>query len=540
MSGVIAAGNPQTAAAGTEMLARGGNAVDAAVAAAFASFIAEVGVVHLGGSGIAHLFDPAGGQSVVYDFFSAMPGLGRAAQEQTLDFEEVILDYGATTQGFHLGRASVAVPGNIFGLCQLAADYGRLPLETLLQPALHLAREGAVLDEFQANTCELLRPLYTHTESMRAIFAPTGQMVRGGERLLIPHLAETLAALATSGAELLRQGSLAQALVADQEARGGLLTHQDLAQYAVQKAGAIRLTYREFEVHLPPPCSTGGVLTAFTLKVLDHFPVREMTFGSAPHLRLLYEVQATTTRARPFWEKAAAERVSEEAVAYFLDDDFLAPFVEEVEEALASGRPSTAAVEPPGPQNTSHLSVIDGEGMAVGLTTTAGESAGYVVPGTGFIPNNILGEADLNPNGFHQWPAGARIPTMMTPLFVTREGAIRLVTGSGGSNRIRSAILQTVSNFLDYGLPLAEAVNAPRVHLQDGVLQCEHGYDPAAVDQLERWGYPVNRWSVRSIYFGGAHSVARNEDEEMVGAGDDRRGGAVAYVGREDKAVVEE
>lgn len=532
MAGVIAAGNPQTAAAGADILARGGNAVDAAVAAAFASFIAEIGVVHLGGSGLAHLFDPAAGRSVVYDFFSAMPGLDHSGKERhpLLDFEEVIVDYGATTQGFHLGRGSVAVPGNIFGLCQLAAEYGRLSLETLLQPALRLAREGALLDDFQANTCELLRPLYTHTESMRAIFTPEGHMVRSGERFFIPHLEETLAALAVTGADLLRSGALAQALVADQEARGGLLTLRDLEMYMVNKAEAIRLPYRAYEVHLPPPCSTGGVLTAFTLKLLSHFPVRQMERGSAPHLRLLYEVQAATTRARPFWDKAIAERGSADAIAYFLDDDFLAPFAEEVRDALAGHRPASIAAEESGPQNTSHLSVIDGDGMAVGLTTTAGESAGYVVPRTGFIPNNILGEADLNPDGFHQWPAGARIPTMMTPLFVTSAGSIRLVTGSGGSNRIRSAILQTLSNFLDFGLPLEDAVNAPRVHVQDQVLQCEHGYDPEAVEQLEAWGYPVNRWSVRSIYFGGAHSVARIDGDSLVAAGDDRRGGAVAYV----------
>jgi gamma-glutamyltranspeptidase/glutathione hydrolase len=343
-------------------------------------------------------------------------------------------------------------------------------------------------------------------------------------------MAETLAELAAGGEALIRRGKLAQAIVADQEARGGLLTAEDLESYAVQKRAAIRLPYREYEVLLPPPCSTGGVLTAFTLKLLSHFVVRRLDHGSAAHLRLLYEVQAATTRARPFWEKAVAEMESGDAVTYFLDDDFMAPFVAEVQEAVNKGEPSEATQEQAGPQNTSHLSVMDGDGMAVSLTTTAGESAGYVVPGTGFIPNNILGEEDLNPNGFHQWPSGERIATMMTPLFVAREGKIRLVTGSGGSNRIRSAILQTLSNLLDFGMPLDEAVNAARVHLQDQVLQCELGHDPQELDRLEAWGYPVNRWSVRSIYFGGAHSVAKLDGGRLAGAGDNRRGGATAYV----------
>ena len=132
MRGVIAAGDPQTAAAGQQILQMGGNAVDAAVAAAFASFIAEVGVVHLGGSGIAHLYNPQNGRSLVYDFFSNTPGLN-GPQLPALDFNEVMIDFGATTQNFHLGRAAVAVPGNIAGLCQMAEDYGRLP-PTLLRP----------------------------------------------------------------------------------------------------------------------------------------------------------------------------------------------------------------------------------------------------------------------------------------------------------------------------------------------------------------------------------------------------------------------
>ena len=530
VSGVIAAGNAQTAAAGAAILRQGGNAVDAAVAAAFASFIAEVGVVHLGGSGLAQIFEPEGGRSIVYDFFSTMPGLGRDRAAAEIDFEEVTVDFGATTQNFHLGRGAVAVPGNIAGLCRLAADFGRRPLEALLEPALRLAREGAILDDFQADTCELLRPLYTHTKSMRTIFAPSGAMIASGERLYIPDLAHTLQDLAREGASLARDGRLAQALLADQEAHGGLITAADLETYQVLRQRPIRLPYREYVVLLPPPSSTGGVLTAFTLKLLAHFDVCAADHGSADHLRLLYEVQAATTRARPFWEKAWAEMPAAEAIAYFLDDDFVVPFVEEMRHALESVTPSPAPPEEAGPGSTSHISIIDEDGMAVALTTTAGESAGYVVPGTGFIPNNILGEEDLNPHGFHRWPAGQRIPSMMTPAFVSLDDNVRLVTGSGGSNRIRSAILQVLVNLLDYGLSLETAVNAPRVHVENGVLQCERGYDPAAVDELEEMGYPVNRWTQRSIYFGGAHSVSRTRSGELVAAGDDRRGGSTVYV----------
>lgn len=530
MPGVIAAGDAETVKAGAEMLAQGGNAVDAAVAAAFASFIAEIGVVHLGGSGIAHLYNPQTGRSLVYDFFSNAPGLGRDGRPHPFDFEQVTIDFGATTQDFHLGRASVAVPGNIAGLCQMAADHGRLPLPKLLEPAIRLAREGVKLAPFQAETCDLLAPLYTHTEGMRALFLRDGRMIQPSDRFFIPHLAETLTNLAEAGEGYARNGRLAQAILADQEENGGLLTAADLAEYRVLTPPSIRLPYRQFEILLPPLSSIGGVLTAFTLKLLSHFDVTHLEHGSAAYLRLLFEVMAATNRARARWDAASQNGAAAENLRQLLSDDFVQTFVVEVRERLHGRYAETAAPEPPAPNNTSHLSVVDGDGLAVSLTNTAGESAGYVVPGTGYIPNNIMGEADLHPLGFHSRPAGERIPTMMTPTIVLLNGQTRLVVGSGGSIRIRSAILQVLSNLLDFGMKLDDAVNTARVHLEDGKLQCEAGYDETAVAQLESLGYPVNRWPTRSIYFGGAHSVSRTADGRLVAAGDNRRGGATAVV----------
>lgn len=527
--GVISAGDPQTAAAGAEMLRQGGNAVDAAVAAAFVSFIAEVGVVHLGGSGIAQLFDSRTGLSRVYDFFSVMPGLDGQPPDH-LDFEEVTIDFGSATQSFYLGRGSVAVPGNIAGLCRMAADYGRLPLTVLLRPAIQLARTGVALAEFQADTCRLLEPLYTHTADIRAIFAANGRIVQPGEHLFIPDLAETLTILARLGTEYARSGPLAQALLADQTANGGLLTEHDLLTYEVRRTQPLRVNYRGYDILLPPLSSAGGVLTAFTLSLLAGIDVAQRPHGSTAHLQLLCEVMAATTRARLEWDVLSESLSGDEAMARFLTEAFVAVYRDEVISSLADRAPSTALTEPPGPSNTSHLSVIDEDGLAVSLTTTAGESAGYVVPGTGYIPNNILGEEDLHPQGFHTRPTGQRIPTMMTPAVILKNGRPRLVVGSGGSIRIRSAIMQVVSNLLDYHLPLNDAVNLARVHLADGVLQCEVGTDPRAMDELEAMGYTLNRWTTRSIYFGGAHSVSRTEDGRLVAAGDSRRGGATAEV----------
>ncbi len=529
MSGVIAAGGPETVAAGATILKQGGNAIDAAVAAAFASFIGEIGVVHLGGSGIAHLYDPRNGRSLVYDFFSATPGL-EGVPPPIKDFAEVMIDFGATTQSFHLGRASVAVPGNIFGLCKLAKEHGRLPLAVLLQPAIKLAREGTAIATFQADTCALLKSLYTHTEGVRQIFAPDGHMIRPGEQLYIPHLADTLEALAREGESYMRNGRLAQAILADQKEHGGLLTQTDLETYEVLAHDSIRLPYRHHELLLPPPSSTGGVLTAFTIKLLANFDLTPLQHGSAQHLRLLYEVMAATSRARRRWDFDSEQLPPSEAVAHFLSKNHIQLYKDEIDAALQKGQINIGLSEEKGGGNTSHLSVIDADGLAVSLTTTAGESAGYVVPNSGFIPNNILGESDLHPSGFHTRPPGQRIPTMMTPTIVLKNGKTRLVVGSGGSERIRSAILQVLSNFIDFNMSLEATVNTARVHLEKGVLQCEHGYDPAAVAQLEAWGYPVNRWPTRSIYYGGTHSVSQQENGRYFAAGDNRRGGATAVV----------
>jgi gamma-glutamyltranspeptidase/glutathione hydrolase len=319
-------------------------------------------------------------------------------------------------------------------------------------------------------------------------------------------------------------------MLADQETNGGLLTAADLQQYTVRQIVPLRVAYRDYEILLPPPSSAGGVLTAFTLKLLSGLKVAPLAHGSAAHLQLLYEVMAATTRARVVWEMLSETEPLEQALDQFLDDDFIQRYNNEVRHALNGRHPSSPAAENGRHNNTSHLSVMDEDGLSVSLTTTAGESAGYVVPGTGYIPNNMLGEEDLHPKGFHTRPPGEPIPTMMTPTIILQNGRPRLVVGSGGSIRIRSAILQTLSNLLDYRMGLNEAVNAPRVHLEGDVLQCEAGYDPQAVDELEKMGYRVNRWSARSIYFGGAHSVSCAEDGRLVAAGDDRRGGATAYV----------
>ena len=313
----------------------------------------------------------------------------------------------------------------------------------------------------------------------------------------------------------------------DQREHGGLLTERDFAEYEVHVRQPIEVTYRDRTVLLPGPSSSGGPLTAYALALLADLEPERLPWGSVEHRALVAEVLAATTRVRSRWDELSETHPADEAVAALLDPEQVARARQHIAERI--GRSAPAPFEPPGPASTSHLSVVDGEGGAVTLSNSAGASAGYVVPGTGIIPNNMLGEEDLNPRGFHQGSAGTRITTMMTPtLLLDGRGRVDAALGSGGSLRIRSAILQVLSNRMDFALSPRESVRHPRVHLENDVVQLELGHGREIAEELRQQGYRVNRWTTPSIYYGGVHTVARDTDGVWHGVGDPRRGGAAA------------
>ena len=540
MSGVVAAGHQQTAQAGVEMLQQGGNAVDAAVAATFASFITESALVNIGAGGIAQVYDPKTGQAIVYDFFSTMPGLstnGRGAAPQ-LDFREIIVDFGAAQQHFYIGRGSVAVPAAVAGLGTMLANRGRLPLAKILQPTIRWAREGVVLSSEQAYITSLLEPILRDTPGIAAIYAPQGRLVQRGERLYFPALADTLEHLGAQGVSLFYTGETARQICQDQQNHGGLLTETDLASYQVLHHQPIEVSYRDFTVLLPPPASDGGALIAFALKLLTSQSVSTWTHNSFDHLRLLAEVMRLTNVARAEWAKSQlplAEPTvpqSFKQIDALLAETNLRKYRRLLEQALAGQKIVPEPDVPKSPPNTTHISVADSDGMVVSLTTSAGENAGFVVGDTGVMLNNMLGELDLHPHGFHKLPPGQRLTTMMSPTIVLHQGRPILALGSGGSNRLRSAILQTISNVIDFNHPLAKAVGAPRVHFEAGALQLEGGILPETAAQLEKSGYTVNLWPERNMFFGGAHAVAclDGNNDHWLAVGDARRGGAVARI----------
>ena len=532
--GIVAAGDSQTAEAGAAIFRLGGNAVDAAVAAAFASFVAEISVVNIGAAGFAMVFDPNAGpgpaqRATAYDFCAAVPSLRPAAER---DFREVLIDFGGDKQPFFIGRASTAVPGAVAGLCAMALERGSLPLATLLKPAIALSRSGTVVSPIQAYVFDLLQPIFSDTPEMKRIIAPEGHLARPGEVLRFSHLAKTWERLSREGPDLFYRGALAEAIADDHARNGGLITLGDLGAYRVEESLPVRIGYRGYEVLLPGPSSHGGVLIGFALKLLETVDLGDCRHSGYGHLLKLAHALRLTSLARKDWDQAweLASEPPDRLIARFLGEAHVESYAARLKDAVGRERhenPSWDVDTSPG--HTTHISAVDEHGMAVSITTSAGEGAGYEIADTGMTMNNMLGEHDLNPHGFHRDPAGTRLRSMMSPAIVVKDGTPLLALGSAGSNRLRSAIVQTISNVIDFGMRPNQAVNEPRIHFEAGVLHLEGGIPGEVAAALDAAGFSVNPWQRKSLYFGGAQAVMYGE-EALVGGADERRGGAVASV----------
>jgi len=504
MRGVVAAGHPLTAQAGADALRKGGNAVDAAVACVLMSFVAESPLTGPGAGGFMLVHTPAG-ESELLDFFVAAPGKGlHGAQPAELMPIDVSFAKDAV-QRFNVGPSSCGAYGTTMGLARALERFGSVSLGDLSKRPAQAAREGVEVVPMQAFLFTILEPILRSTPEGEAIYAPGGKLLGEGDVIRLPELGGLLERLGAEGPGFLYAGDVAAAVSDWVLERGGLVSREDLSSYEVVEREPVSVGYQGREVFTNPPPSSGGILIADALGILERLERPHDTFVMA-------EVIASTNRARD--EEFLHGLATEGYLEQFLAKDALDSVATEVRSRLG---------------NTTHISVMDADGGCATVTCSNGSCSGVIVPGTGVHLNNMLGEQDLNPHGYHQHRPGARVPSMMSPTVVLRDGRPEVALGSAGSNRIRSAILQTILHVVDEGVAAEEAVTRPRLHVEGDVVEAEPGIDPDALDRLEAKGWTVRRWAEQNLFFGGVQAVA-NAGGRLTGGGDPRRGGVAMLV----------
>lgn len=502
--GVIAAGHRLTAEAGAGALRAGGNAVDAAVSAILTSCIAESPLTGLGAGGFMLIHTPSG-ESHLLDFFVSPPQTVAPDSAQI----EFTVDFEGAHQKFNGGAATCGVYGTPAGVWSALERFGTMPMTELAKPALELSRRGVPTTEVHAFLYRILAPILTAWPEARSVYAPDGSMPRAGELLELPEFGDAIDRLAEDGPEPFYRGEVAQRVAEFVGENGGTITLEDLSTYEVADRTPGETEYRGRRVITNPPPSSGGLLIADSLV---HLSQRD----AATTVDLMAAMDfANRSRDREFVEGLRRPGFW---------DEFLSSGV-----SWATGEHTALPRRdlPPGGRlgSTTHVSVLDADGLAVSCTCSNGSGSGVVVPGTGISLNNMLGETDLNPLGVESNRGGERVTSMMSPTVVLEEGEPRIVLGSAGSNRIRSAVLQTIVNVVDRGMGIEQALEAPRMHFEDGVLQAEPGIDEQALDAIESSGTPVVRWARTNLFFGGCQAVGRDPGGEFAGGGDPRRGG---------------
>ncbi len=507
IKGAIAAGHKETAKAAEEILIDGGNAFDAAIAAQFTACVAEPVLCSLGGGGFL-LADPDGGPKRVYDYFVQTP---LNSENENIDFKSIIADFGFAKQEFHIGAGSIATPGMVKGLFAVYDDLCSLPMKRLIEPAVNLARRGVEINAFQGEVFDIIKPIYLSTEQSRSVFGREEHpgMLKGvGDVQKLTKFADFLESIALEGEDLFYRGEVAAKVDTLSRDMGGFLTRDDFESYRVAKRKPLHLSHLNRDIYLNPPPSSGGILIAFAMKLLSSLSPAHRPQNDVEWSLIISLLQEATEKARV----DMMVRNPDSDAAKILDIDSVNTYKREILDKKESFR------------GTTHISIIDGKGNIASLTLSNGEGSGLLVPGTEIMLNNMLGEEDLNPDGFHRWQPNSRMTSMMTPGIAIDKSDGIIAFGSGGSTRIRTAILQLLIHIFDRGLDLESAVMEPRLHAESGFLHLEQGLAKTVVLALKK-NYPNHRcWDKKSLFFGGTH-VAEKIGKTFKAVGDPRRGG---------------
>lgn len=513
--GVIAAGHQLTVQVAGEILKSGGNAFDAVVAAHLAACVTEPVLSSPAGGGFL-LAQTGSGTQVLLDFFVHTP-MRRRDLERT-EFYPISADFGETTQEFHIGMGSFATPGTIKGIFAIHQDFCTMPMKELVQPAAELARKGVSMNHFQSCILDIVKPIFLATARSREIYGhpeKSGTLLSDGDTLFQPDLADFLEVLAIEGVDLFYRGEISKTVDQMNRDLGGHISRNDFESYEVIRRKPLGVCYRgSNRLAINPAPSSGGMLISLALKLMEEGTPSDQPFGSAGNLLRVAKVQQLTDLARVDYLVKNKLPVPGENI---LDPEYLEVYRKQYRDYAHYTR------------GTTQISIMDGKGNTASLTTSNGEGCGWIIPSTGIMLNNMLGEEDLHPNGFQQWPENTRISSMMAPAILNRPDGSIVALGSGGANRIRTAILQVLLNLTDYNMTLEQAVRSPRIHCEKDYLSIERGFEQPALDVVCK-AWPNHKiWNNSNLFFGGAHSVMKTTSGFQA-AGDPRRGGASLIV----------
>lgn len=517
--GMVVSNHPLASAAGAEMLAAGGNAIDAAVATLFTLTVVEPMMVGIAGGGFANLRLPDGRQTILEGQGSCPMAVGPDTFTPDPDAGPGVLD--AVGRRNSVGRAAVAVPGNLMAWCQMLARHGRLSLADVVEPAIRHASRGFAATAYLADcVADCAADLALDPEIAR-VFLPGGAPLKAGARVVNAAYADTLRLVVQQGPGALYGGALGAALADDMQQHGAYLTLADLQHYRTHDMPVLRASYRGFEITGPPPPCAGPLHIGQMLQILEGFDVAADGFGSADAVHRLAEVlkiafaDRAASTADPDFVPVPVDRL--------LSADYAAERRARFDPARAQAWQAgvVAGIGDPGrgneSANTTHLTVADRDGHIVSATQTINSLFGarYMVPGTGMIPNNYLYVFNPRPGLANSLAPGKRVTSSMAPLIVFKDGQPRFALGLPGGLRIFPSALQAVVNLIDHGMDLQSAVEAPRVWTQGFGLELEPRFPEAVAEALRARGHMIER--VPNVG-GGMGAIRFHDNGDLEGA----------------------
>ncbi|SEO15208.1 gamma-glutamyltranspeptidase / glutathione hydrolase [Rhodospirillales bacterium URHD0017] len=522
--GVVVTNHPLGSAAGMEMLAAGGNAVDAAVAAQFALTVVEPMMVGLIGGTTCHI-RLADGTHTVIDGMSAVPLSGRpdmyrpvaGAAPEVYDVE------GHENQ---VGPKAVATPGSLLAWTLALRRYGTMSLADVMQPAIRHATRGFTVTPYLSDCIESAAVDLLKDKLATARLLPDGAPLKAGTRLVQADYGEALTLIAQKGETALHGGPLGDLLVECMHKAGGFVGKKDLTDYRVVERSPIRGRYRDWEIVGPPPPAASGVHITQMLNILEGYDIKRLGFGTVETLHLLAEVLkiAFADRAQasgdPAFVDVPVERITSKAYADQRRADI----------DLGRARRWTSGLLAKEGADTTHLTTADGKGNVVATTQTINSLFGarFIVPGLGMVPNDYMSNFDPRPGNALSIAPGKRVTTSMSPMMALRDGRLVYALGLPGGRKIFPSAWQALVNLLDHGMALQEAVEAPRIWTEGPVLEVEHGIPETVRQGLIDRGH---RLQVMPTVAGGMNAIQFHDDGRMTGAACWRADGSPVALG---------